>query len=375
MRIRALFALPAVALAFSCFFAGCDSDVSEAKPPTESASSPSLAQEVPVATNVFDSPVAVRVNGRDVMRQDIIRNGRMMLSLNMNKRRKTKVGRAERTYLRSYVKRAVPLAIGRAAVSAYLAEHGISASSNELERVGRIFSRRYGVHSKRLKRWHTIDDLKYMLGKIAPCLDAEILACANYDLATNAIIRAAKIEVTDQMAAERIAGIADYNRRIAVTNAQIFAKATNVWKQVVAKDFTFEAAAEKFSEDAYLSEGVDWGSFTKDQLADEPAVLALVPSLKVGDVTPPVESDGGLAILRRDENDNPDVISFSRIFFRLPMFCESESLAEAKAALKAEKEHAAVKQTLDGYAAKLKIEYPDGSNVMSRAISAKEFND
>lgn len=370
MKCQANCVFLAAGVAVTLFFSGCDSRSSADRQSASSANSKETVS--PVKTP--DSPIAVRIDGRDVTRQDIIRNARMMLTLNLNKRRKTKIGRAEQAYLRSYYKRAVPLSIGRAAVAAYLKERGVSVSSNDLERVSRGFTRKYGVYSRKLKRWHTINDLKYMLGKLAPCLDDEIFANAQYDLATNEIIRSAHIEVTDLMVSERLGVISNYNRRASSTNVLVFARATNVWQQVVAKKLTFEEAAEKFSEDAYLSSGIEWGSFSRDQLSDEPAVLAILPTLKVGDVTPPVESDGGLAVLRRDENDNPDVVSFSRIFFRLPKFYEEETADDVRAALEGELKGKVVKDALDGVAARLKVEYPDGTNVMARAVTSKEFD-
>lgn len=327
------------------------------------------------AEKADDSPIAVRIDGRDIRRSDIIRRGKVMLTLNMNKNRKVKIGHYEQKYFAGYCRRAVRQAIGRASVSAYLAARGIQVPQAELDRVSKVFARKYGVRSRKLKRWHTIDDLKYMLGQNAVCLDQEIFDCASYDVATNDMIRVAALQVTGQDVTNRMRRIADYNLRMADTNALVFARATNVWKQVVARSLSFDDAAAKYSEGIGFSDDIEWGSFTKDQLEDEPAVKALLPTIKVGDITPPVESDGGLAILRRDESDNADIISFSRIFFRLPAFFEEESFDEAKAVVRDEMELDLVRKTLDDYAGRLKIEYPDGTNVMSKAVTTKEFND
>ena len=138
---------------------------------------------------------------------------------------------------------------------------------------------------------------------------------------------------------------------------------------------TFEDAAKAYSEDAYLAYGCEWGLFTREQLSDEAEVLKLLPTLKVGDVTPPVESDGGLAILRMDASDDPDNVAFSRVFFRLPMFYTQETTAEARTALKEELSRERISETLKDVASKLKIEYPDGTNVFSSAaLTPAEFS-
>ena len=138
---------------------------------------------------------------------------------------------------------------------------------------------------------------------------------------------------------------------------------------------TFEDAAKAYSEDAYLAYGYEWGLFTREQLSDEAEVLKLLPTLKVGDVTPPVESDGGLAILRMDASDDPDNVAFSRVFFRLPMFYTQETPAEARTALKEELSRELISETLKDVASKLKIEYPDGTNVFSSAaLTPAEFS-
>ena len=101
-------------------------------------------------------------------------------------------------------------------------------------------------------------------------------------------------------------------------------------------------------------------------------MLALLPTLKTGDITPPVESDGGLAILRKDEDDNDKTFSFSRVFFKLPYFFDVETTAEMRKALQAEKTSQLVQDTIKSYIGKLKIEYPDGTNLIWK-LTARDF--
>ena len=376
MKARVLKTLALVFLAF----VGCRRDASETAegaalpPPQKSASAASTTRKA-ASKAASDGSVVVCIDGQPLTRRDVVRNGKVMLTLNMNKMRRTKIGKKDWEYLLRYCAEAAKREVGRAAVRRYLADHRLTPDSNVVARLTRAFARRYGVKSKKLKRWHTVDDLKYMLGTNAFRVDAEIRDRVDYATVTNAILAANPVVVTEPMIQKRLKEIADYNARAEATNAVVFARATNVWQKIVGKEITFEDAAKAYSEDAYLAYGCEWGLFTREQLSDEAEVLKLLPTLKVGDVTPPVESDGGLAILRMDASDDPDNVAFSRVFFRLPMFYTQETPAEARTALKEELSRELISETLKDVASKLKIEYPDGTNVFSSAaLTPTEFS-
>ena len=376
MKARVLKTLALVFLAF----VGCRRDASETAegaalpPPQKSASAASTTRKA-ASKAASDGSVVVCIDGQPLTRRDVVRNGKVMLTLNMNKMRRTKIGKKDWEYLSRYCAEAAKREIGRAAVRRYLADHRLTPDSNVVARLTRAFVRRYGVKSKKLKRWHTVDDLKYMLGTNAFRVDAEIRDRVDYATVTNAILAANPVVVTEPMIQKRLKEIADYNARAEATNAVVFARATNVWQKIVGKEITFEDAAKAYSEDAYLAYGCEWGLFTREQLSDEAEVLKLLPTLKVGDVTPPVESDGGLAILRMDASDDPDNVAFSRVFFRLPMFYTQETPAEARTVLKEELSRELISETLKDVASKLKIEYPDGTNVFSSAtLTPAEFS-
>ena len=376
MKARVLKTLALVFLAF----VGCRRDASETAegaalpPPQKSASAASTTRKA-ASKAASDSSVVVCIDGQPLTRRDVVRNGKVMLTLNMNKMRRTKIGKKDWEYLSRYCAEAAKREVGRAAVRRYLADHRLTPDSNVVARLTREFVRRYGDKSKKLKRWHTVDDLKYMLGTNAFRVDAEIRDRVDYATVTNAILAANPVVVTEPMIQKRLKEIADYNARAEATNAVVFARATNVWQKIVGKEITFEDAAKAYSEDAYLAYGCEWGLFTREQLSDEAEVLKLLPTLKVGDVTPPVESDGGLAILRMDASDDPDNVAFSRVFFRLPMFYTQETPAEARTVLKEELSRELISETLKDVASKLKIEYPDGTNVFSSAaLTPTEFS-
>ena len=347
------------------FFAGCEKkpDVSPLSP--EKGIRQSSTNEQAAVHDV----VAVRVDGKDLTRSDIIRNATVVLQLNMNKARKTKIRRREVQMMERNCRGAVGREIAKAAVSRYIRDRNLSVTTNVIKRVTRRFESQYGAMSKRLKRRHNLGDLKYMLGKNAFRVDEMIMEMARFETMTTDVIRAANIVISDKAVADRLGYIKMANKCAAATNAYVFAKATNVWKKIVSGELTFETAASKFSEDEYILEGCEWGCFTRDQLEGEDGVLALLPTIKPGDITPPIESDGGLAILRKDEDDNNKTYSFSRVFFRLPYFYEEETPEKARAVLQAQKCKELIQAAIKDNIGKLKIEYPDGTNIVWKLTS------
>ena len=367
-------------LALALFVSGCREDAQHPSAEPAGTNVVRAAESVKTDSAVTDAgPIIVRINGRDLTKREVVRNGKAMLILNMNKARRTKIGKKDFNYLSRYCRETVSREVGRAAVRKYVEENKLEASSNVIEMVRKDFARRYGIKSKKLKRWHTIEDLKYMLKKNAYRVDEELGARIDYAVATNAILKAHPVVVTDEDVQKRIQGIRDYNARAMVTNACTWAKATNVWNEVMANTNQFEELAKKYSEDEYISSGCEWGMFTRDLLADEEALGKFLPTMKVGDITPPIESDGGLAIVRMDESDDPKNLSFSRIFFRLPIIYAEETADEARQILIEERTKDEIGETLKEYAAKLKVEYPDGTNVFAHVkgsiVSPKELEE
>jgi len=349
------------------FLAGC-----EKKPEPENASvttnsSPTVTASASSALS--NDTVVVRIDGKNLTRGEILARGKTVLLLNMNKARKTKIKKREIQALERYCKSAVWKEIAKAAVARYVTDKDLEVPQDAIRRATRRFELQYGARSRKLRRMHNVKDLKYMLGKNAFRADEMIMDMALFEVMTNEVAKTAEITITDKMVSDRLQQIKRSNERVAATNDLVFAKATNVWRRIVSGELEFERAASEFSEDEYIKDGCAWGTFSHDQLADEDAVLALLPTLKTGDITPPVASDGGVAILRKDEDDDGRTYSFSRVFFRLPYFYDEETPEEARAALKDLKFHEAIQKAIMDSAAKLKIEYPNGTNLVWKLTS------
>jgi len=107
------------------------------------------------------------------------------------------------------------------------------------------------------------------------------------------------LKVSPNEVEERRRILTRYNERMVATNALVYAQASNAWSQVVAGKLSFHDAVLKYDESEDPTEDRDlWGSFSMGELASEPAVRAVVQRMKVGDVSPPVEGDNGLVIVK-----------------------------------------------------------------------------
>lgn len=333
---------------------------------TEAKVKPRVPAPAPLFQQLPVTSVVVRIDGHDTTKADILRDSKAIMTLYMNKARTTAVGRRERQIFIRNCYQAIGRKLNAAAVALYAKDHAISVPSNIVAECVHDFTRKYGVRSKKLKRWHTVDDLKYMLRENAGYVDRTIAEHARHIAVTNHIATAHPVVVTDKMIADRLASIARGNREAAQTNALIFAQATNVWKKIVGGKMTLEAAATKYSQDAYIDEGCEWGTFSLDQIADDPNLLMLLPTLKAGSITPPIESDNGLAIIRLDEiSEDKKNYTFSRVFFQLPMFFDEETPDEARAHIHRELELDLIRKTLEDYRDRLKVEYPSGKELFA----------
>lgn len=137
-------------------------------------------------------------------------------------------------------------------------------------------------------------------------------------------VRALETNVSIQVSAEEVSSlarqVAEYARIVEATNNLIHARATNIWRQLC-KGADFHALANAYTEDQNGCTNGEWGSFPLSALSDSPSLRSLVERLKVGEITPPVEGDGGLLIVRLkrlDAETSPACYDLERIFLRLP---------------------------------------------------------
>jgi hypothetical protein len=289
------------------------------------------------------------------------------MRLAMNKRRQKHVDERILSVFRNLCRNSIRRHIAQRVVAEYAKANDIKVSEAVVSNMTKRFELKYAIRSKALGRMQRVDDLCKISGSDGVAIERDIIAAARYLAVTNAILHENPVTVSPEEVKRRLSRIEMYNIRVRATNDLVFAKATNIWRKVVAGEITFEDAARKHSEDIYIAQGSEWGSFSKDLLGDETELLTLLPKMKIGDITPPIQSDAGLAIIRYDSKDPRDIYTFSRVFFRLAEpFCE-ETRLEAESEIRQGREVQEIKRVLKNFENKLEIQYPSGTNLFSRA--------
>ena len=129
-----------------------------------------------------------------------------------------------------------------------------------------------------------------------------------------------------------------WNERSTLTNALQWAKATNVWNQVKAGG-DFVAIGKANTENAEeIEDDCEWAIVDEKFLEDEPALMAHLKTMKVGEISEPIAADNGICIVRLDALEEEGGHRLSRIYIRLARMIEPAPAAEIRAAL--EKQHA-----------------------------------
>ena len=179
----------------------------------------------------------------------------------------------------------------------------------------------------------------------------------------------------------------DYNRKCSMTNSIIWGKASNIWQRVETGE-NFKELAAQFDEDEYREANGVWGTFHASDFTDEPEIWKLIPKFRPGWISPPIEADNGVMVMKIDsiEDSNGDVASssyvpspsaeftISRIFLHLPLFMEkTEKEQFAQQAIQAKK-NVAFQKFLDGLISKSDIMFPNGTEVFGTADSDKQNN-
>ena len=114
---------------------------------------------------------------------------------------------------------------------------------------------------------------------------------------------------------------------MSLTNALVFAKATNVWEKLKA-GADFKQMAKQFSDvPKEAEEGGEWGTLGLQQLEPDEDLVNWAQKLQPGEFSPPIDGDNGLMILKMDSKQGDDY-ALSRIYFRLPMFQQEVSEEE-----------------------------------------------
>ena len=247
-------------------------------------------------------------------------------------------------------KEAVPFFVQSRIYSDYLSSCGVTVDQSELDEYKASMAKSY-----KLKDFGEIKN--GLSEEEVVMLEDQILGLLSVKKAKATIIEKADIHISEGEIDEFIAKVDRMNAISAATNTVVYAHATNVWQKIASQETTFEEAVEDFSEDESLDEGGEWGRFSLENLRDEPILVEWLLKLAPGAISPPIESDNGLAIIKLLEPptaDNP-TYRIARIFFRLPLSWEQPTREEALEVLTKRAENAAINNTFEELASKAGI--------------------
>ena len=177
-----------------------------------------------------------------------------------------------------------------------------------------------------------------------------------------------------------------YNKACAATNAVVWTKASNIWERVVSGE-SFEDIAVEFDEDETRSEDGTWGTYRMADFTDEPEIWRLATKFRRGWISPPVEADNGLMIMKINSVEEPGVdcdapgyipsgdaeFNISRIFLHLPLFMEKVSKEKFAAECQEAKKTADFMHFLDELILKADIEFPSGTEIFNTEDSQSQM--
>lgn len=178
-------------------------------------------------------------------------------------------------------------------------------------------------------------------------------------------------QVTDEEIARFRQRQRNYNRMAAATNDFTFAQATNVWRALEKGALAFDEAVKKYSTDESDADDGVWGDFALDYFNDNPALAAQIAQLEPGKISPPVEGDNGLMILRLDDRQTESggraIYSLSRIFFHLPEFYPELDDATFAKEIRDARQNRLFNEFVGELAAKNPPTYPSGEKIFDDA--------
>lgn len=260
----------------------------------------------------------------------------------------------------------------------WAAENGIKPDAKDIAEFKKGFLRgcraEFADYAAFMKKNFTADERRTAAARIA--VEATCAKVRRTYLSQN------PVTVKKDEAEAFLKRVVDYNARAEATNVLVWAKASNLWEQVKGGE-DFKLLARKFTE--VVSEQDDdgsWGVYSLGDLekAEEGAVAQKLATLAVGETTPPVELDNGVAIVRidgvSDSHGNPlpsgarpfsALYELSRIYLRLALTYEIPEANESESEMRAYHEQVAFAKFTSGLIEKDGVEYPCGKEVFENA--------
>lgn len=201
------------------------------------------------------------------------------------------------------------------------------------------------------------ESIRRKVGPLAGVLDGMVRAQATEGAVRQHILAKNPLQLPPNYVAEQMARIKAYNAEMSLTNAMVFARATNVWEKLKA-GADFKQMARQFSEvPKEAQEGGEWGNLGLQQLEPDEDLVNWAQKLQPGEFSPPIDGDNGLMIMKIDSKKGDDY-AISRIYFRLPMFQQEVSEEELLKLKRQQHERAVLEKAIKAIVDAVEVEKP-----------------
>ena len=294
--------------------------------------------------------VVITVNGRELRQTNLAERVEMFVKVSTLANPKMTLNDLQR--LRKKIKAIMPKMFKREVVfEDFLKSEKLTVAPETLEKAKK------GIVAS-FKGRLTYDGLRRKVGPaLAGILDGFAASQATEITVRRRILEKNPLELAPDYAEKQLALIAKYNAEMSLTNAIVYARATNTWEKLKS-GADFRAVAREFSEvPREAREGGDWGTLGLQQLEPDEELAKWAQQLQPGEFSPPIEGDNGLMILRVDSKKGEDY-ALSRIYFRLPMFKEVVSKEELLKLKKQQHDRAVLEKEIKALLKSAAVERP-----------------
>lgn len=305
LRIISLASLVALALI------GCSEDSRQDGAPTETP-----LQEKPASNRVV-----ITVNGRVLYQTNLNERVELMVQIATIANSNMKLSDVAR--LRRKLRSTLPkMFVREVAFDEFAKANKIKVDEAAVDKARKSLMAALGDRKPR-----KYESLRRKVGPLATVLDGMVQTQATEGAVRQHILAKNPLQLPPNYVADQMARIKAYNAEMSLTNALVFAKATNVWEKLKA-GADFKQMAKQFSDvPKEAEEGGEWGTLGLQQLEPDEDLVNWAQKLQPGEFSPPIDGDNGLMILKMDSKQGDDY-ALSRIYFRLPMFQQEVSEEE-----------------------------------------------
>lgn len=210
-------------------------------------------------------------------------------------------------------------------------------------------------------------------------INERVLSEATQIAAKEGYLSKNRVNITDEELAEIKMKFDAYNKRCAATNECVRKLAADIRKRVERGE-SFEKLAIRYDQDESRTQTGEWGEFAYADFADEPELAKEARKFRTGYVTPPIEGDNGLMLVKvisiedplnsatesKDYIPSPNAtFKLARIFLHLPEFIEKFDEETLKHQAQVAKDNADYSKFIHKLVSEAKIEYPSGVDIFA----------